>query len=59
MTDQPREHFDRDIKWPERRQEPPEERTHGDTIPDLVDGPFTYWVKRLKGDEEIGYEGER
>jgi hypothetical protein len=48
MSDVPREVFDRDIAWPEPRSEPTEEQSHPDLIPDLVDGPFTYWVKRLR-----------
>jgi hypothetical protein len=44
-------------KWPKARKEPPIERTHPETTPDLRSGPF----EPLDGwqDEEIGYEGER
>lgn len=47
-------------KWPKARKEPPIERTHPDTIPDVRDGPFQP-LENFDGSdiEEIGYEGER
>jgi hypothetical protein len=46
-------------KWPRARKEPPIERTHPETTPDLHSGPFEPLDGWRDDDEEIGYEGER